>query len=131
MKKGKLFTIITVGLMLHNLSLLSLTSKTEQEELTQKEQEKVSAIIDNSCIGCHNTLSKNDKAKRKLDFKTMDDLSEVKKISTLKEIVEAVEGDEMPPKKFLNRYPDKALTQEEKTMLKTWSESEIKNIINK
>lgn len=51
----------------------------------------VKVIIDKSCFGCHNTDSQNDKAKEKLDLKTIDSLDKSKMIHALKEIAETVE----------------------------------------
>lgn len=86
--------------------------------------ENVKSIIENKCIGCHNTDSKNDKAKEKLDFKTMEELGKVKKIGTYNHIVEALEKQEMPPEKFLARYPEKKLSEEEAELLMNWAKTQ-------
>ncbi|HRX11226.1 MAG TPA: heme-binding domain-containing protein, partial [Draconibacterium sp.] len=83
--------------------------------------DNVKTIIDKSCFGCHNTDSKNDKAKDKLDLKTLGDLETAKMIHALKEINEVVEKNEMPPEKFLERFPDKKLTDDEKKILMNWA----------
>ena len=87
--------------------------------------EKVKSIIDHSCFQCHNADSKNEDAREALDFKTIDELGKVKKITTLKEIAEVVEKGEMPPKKFLEKNPDKKLTEEQAKILTDWSKKEI------
>lgn len=89
----------------------------------------VKGIIDNKCFGCHNTDSKNDKAKEKLDLKTIDSLDKSKMIHALKEIAETVEENEMPPAKFLEKYPDKKLTDAEKKTLMNWANSEAKSLM--
>ncbi len=89
----------------------------------------VKAIIEKSCFGCHNTDSKNDKAKEKLDLKTIDSLDKTKMIHALKEIVEVVEEDEMPPAKFLEKFPDKKLTDAEKKTLMDWANNEAKALM--
>lgn len=89
----------------------------------------VKAIIEKSCIGCHNTDSKNDKAKEALDLKTMESLSKQKMIHALKEIGETVEENEMPPAKFLEKNPDKKLTDAEKKILLEWAKSEAKSLM--
>ena len=130
MKNKNFYTFTLLGFILLGVSMLSLKNKSDSGELTQKDQEKVKAILDKSCMECHNTFSDNEKAIEKLDFKAMNDLSKVKKIRAFKGIVESIEEDEMPPKRFLKRYPEKALTHEEEEVLKKWSEAEIQKILN-
>jgi uncharacterized membrane protein len=89
----------------------------------------VKAIIDKSCFGCHNTDSKNDKAKEKLDLKTIDTLDKSKMIHALKEIAEVVDENEMPPAKFLEKFPDKKLTDAEKKTLMDWANNEAKSLM--
>ncbi len=89
----------------------------------------VKAVVENKCYGCHNTDSKNDKAKEDLDFKTLDDLSKIKKISAYKEIIEVLEENEMPPKKFLDHYPDKKLTEAEKKAVMVWAKKEAESLV--
>lgn len=87
--------------------------------------EQVKSIVDQSCFQCHNADSENEKAREALDFKTIDKLGRVKKITTLKEISEVVEKGEMPPKKFLEKFPEKKLTEEQAKILADWSKKEI------
>lgn len=102
------------------------TSFKDAPEISEKElPEQVKSIIDQSCFQCHNADSQNEKAREALDFKSLDGLSKVKKITALKEIAEVVEKGEMPPKKFLERYPDKNLTEEQTKILSDWSKKEI------
>jgi uncharacterized membrane protein len=89
----------------------------------------VKAVIEKSCFGCHNTDSKNDKAKDKLDLKTLGDLDKPKMIHALKEISEVVEENDMPPAKFLEKFPDKKLTDDEKKLLMNWADSQAKSLM--
>lgn len=89
----------------------------------------VKTIIDKSCFGCHNTDSKNDKAKEKLDLKTIESLDKSKMIHALREIAETVEEGEMPPAKFLEKFPDKKLTDAEKKKLMDWAKNEAKSLM--
>ncbi len=89
----------------------------------------VKGIIEKSCFGCHNTDSKNDKAKEKLDLKTIDSLDKSKMIHALKEIAEVVDENEMPPAKFLEKFPDKKLTDAEKKTLMDWANKEAKSLM--
>ena len=91
--------------------------------------ENIEEIVKKSCFGCHNTDSQNEDAKEALDFKTMDELGKVKKITSLREIAETVEKGEMPPKRFLENYPDRKLTKDEAGSLVDWAKKESKKLI--
>lgn len=92
--------------------------------------DNVKAAIENSCFGCHNTDSRNEDAKEALDFKKLEKLSTIKKIGAYSEIGETIEEEEeMPPKKFLDKYPEKKLTDEEKKLLIDWSKKEAEELV--
>ncbi|MFV0591225.1 MAG: heme-binding domain-containing protein [Draconibacterium sp.] len=112
-----------------SLSLFASETEKHPSEPTEPVPNKVHAIIEKSCIGCHNTDSRNEDAKKKLDFKTLDSLSKVKMIGAYNEIAETIEKNEMPPKKFLQRFPDKALTDAEKKILMNWTKKETKALV--
>jgi len=81
----------------------------------------IMAIIDHSCYGCHNSESRNEKAKKDLKFDKLDSLKNFALIGMLGEIYEHVDSAKMPPPKFLERNPDRALTDEQKTLLMNWA----------
>lgn len=110
-------------------SFLASAAVNPTESKAVKMPDDVKAIIEKSCFGCHNTDSKNDKAKEKLDLKTIDSLTSPKMISALKEIAEVVDENEMPPAKFLEKYPDKKLTDAEKKTLMDWANKEAKALM--
>ena len=119
-------------LLFIGLFSLSLTAKDGNKTTTYRPFEmtpEVKAIVENKCYGCHNTESQNDKGKEKLDFDKMDELSKLKKISSYKEIAEVVEENEMPPSRFLERYPDKKLTEEERKAIMDWANKEAENLV--
>lgn len=104
-------------------------SNEKPKAATPEIPENVKAIINKSCFGCHNTDSKNEDAKEELDFKKLSDLSVMKQISAYKHIGETVEENEMPPKKFLDKRPDKKLTNEEKEVLMAWAKKEAETLV--
>ena len=90
--------------------------------------ENIDAIFKNSCYGCHNTESKNEKGKDKL---MIDELAKMKKgklAAKLNEIAEVSAEGEMPPKKFLAKYPDKALSEADAKTLIEWAESAAESL---
>ena len=81
----------------------------------------INQIFEKSCFGCHNVESSSDKAQKKLLIDQLTELSKAKLVAALDDIVEVLEENEMPPEKFLTKYPDKALTENEAKRLKEWA----------
>ncbi len=120
-------SIISLVLVVFLFASVSVSASEKPQPLKPVNMpDDIKSIIDKSCFGCHNTDSKNDKAKEKLDLKTIDSLDKSKMIHALKEIAETVEESEMPPAKFLEKFPDKKLTDAEKKKLMDWANSEAK-----
>ncbi len=90
-------------------------------EATFEIPEDIQNILDKSCFGCHNVDATSDKAKKKLLIDQMHELSKIKLVAALGDIRETVENGDMPPQKFLDKFPDKALTAEEAEKLKDWA----------
>ncbi|GAB1454660.1 hypothetical protein MASR2M47_47160 [Draconibacterium sp.] len=122
--------ILSISLMVFMLAtLLATGSENPVKSKPVDMPDNVKAIIEKSCFGCHNTDSKNDKAKDKLDLKTLGDLTTPKMIHALKEISEVVEENDMPPEKFLAKFPDKKLTDDEKKILMDWADNQAKSLM--
>lgn len=127
MKKMTVFTSLFLTFSFVSL-MLSAADKTSANEPVKMPQ-NVKSIIENKCIGCHNTDSKNDKAKEKLDFKTFEGLERIKKIGTYNHIVEALEKNKMPPEKFLDKHPEKKLSEKEAKMIIDWANKEAESLM--
>jgi len=127
MKKKSLTSVLTILFLFVAVSAMSTEKPTKKSP--EQMPDNVKAIIDKSCFGCHNTNSKNEDAKESLDFKKMTGLSDIKKISAYKNIGETVGDNDMPPKRFLKKYPDKALTDKEKQELIAWAKKEAEAIV--
>ena len=82
----------------------------------------VQVIIDNSCYGCHNLESSSTKAKTKLNFDKLPNMKTGKLVGKLGKISKALKKGNMPPEKFLAKYPDKALSKEETEKLISWAD---------
>jgi hypothetical protein len=91
--------------------------------------EDVSAIFDKSCFGCHNVDAQSEKARKKLLIDQLGELSKAKLVGKLGEIGDVVSKNEMPPEKFLQKYPDKALTEEESIRLVEWTEEAANDLM--
>ena len=127
MRNKRNFSIALVVLLF--ASFLVTAGGKPQETKTVNMPDDVKAIIEKSCFGCHNTDSKNDKAKEKLDLKTFDSLTVPKMIHALDKIEQEIKEDEMPPAKFLEKFPDKKLTDAEKKTLMDWANSQAKALM--
>ena len=56
-------------------------------------------------------------------FDKLHHLSKAKIVAKLSDISDVVAEGDMPPKKFLAKYPDKGLTEEQAKALKAWADS--------
>ncbi len=128
-----LFLVVIAGFSFYNFTNYSQKSPNQNPEGdTWTMPENVKAVVDNSCYGCHNSESKNLKGKLKLNFDSFGtEYSAIKSASKLKEIAEVVSGGDMPPQKFLENNPDKALTDEDKKLLTDWATSESQKLMGK
>lgn len=122
--------VITLFALFLSVGLLN-ASVTPTETKAPAIPDNVKVVIEKSCFGCHNTDSKNDKAKEKLDLKTFNALGKKEMIHALGEIAEALEENEMPPAKFLEKFPEKKLTDAEKKILIDWAKNEGKVLMKK
>ena len=89
---------------------------------------EVKAIIDNKCYGCHSNGSKGAKARMKLNWDSLNLLTRAQKANKMDDVVEVLSEDEMPPKKFLEKEPDKKLTIEEKKLMEDWADRQLNRL---
>lgn len=127
MKKKNEFLVLLVGFLVLSISAVAKDNPAKSKGLEMPEN--IKAIIDNKCFGCHNTESKNDKAKEDLNFSTFDELSLMKKVSSYNKIAEELEERKMPPEKFLEHFPDKDVTNEERAALMEWAKKEAEALV--
>ena len=88
--------------------------------------ENIKSILDKSCMGCHNEESKNTKGKMKLNFDKFNNgkYSTGKQIAKLNGIVKTLGKGKMPPKKFLAKNPDRALSVDDTKALSDWAKAQ-------
>jgi len=82
----------------------------------------VTAILEKSCIGCH-SADGSSLAKMHVNFTEWGEYSAEELTSTGQDIAKILNKGKMPPKKFLKKYPEAKLTEEEKTTLIKWAEA--------
>jgi len=118
------FSIFTLGVITaFNINPERVNSSAEIEI-----PEDVSAVLNNSCYGCHNTTSKNEKGKGKLTLDNLSDLPTGKLVAKLNKIAKEISEGEMPPEKYANKYPDKVPTKAEKKLVSKWAKSTAKGL---
>jgi cytochrome c551/c552 len=123
MKKLALLPVATiVGLLFFQASQKPETDKHPSFDLMATDMPaNVKAVVEQKCYGCHNADSKNEKAKKKLDWDFFESEKKSKQLATMSKINEVlVEGD-MPPAKFLENKPEGKLSDEQKATLLEWS----------
>jgi len=91
--------------------------------------EEVGEILKSSCYGCHTTDSKSDKPKAALDFQIWEEYKLTKKISLLTNINEVVKEGNMPPGKYLEKNPDRALTEDQVKLIQDWTKKETEDLM--
>ncbi len=136
MKKNRVGIVIAVSAVSVFFILLTSfgTMKSGQNELVSPKgaitiPDDINAIFEHSCIGCHNVDSHNKKAKEKLEIDKLTHLSKSKVVAKLGKISEKVGKKEMPPDKFLAKFPDKALTDEQAQRLIEWADQTSDDLI--
>ena len=122
--------IFSVLILIFPVLYLQASEKPEDKKIGIEMPANVKAVVEKSCYGCHHTDSRNEDAKEELDFKTLGDLKVFKKIGALRDIAEVIEEEEMPPKKFLENYPERAPSEEEQKLLADWVKKEAQRLID-
>lgn len=132
MKKILIFVLtLALGFVFVNFSIKDKKAPQEEvkvETATYHVPDDVQQILDNSCVGCHNSDSKNIKGKGKLKFDELADMKLYKQVGKLADIAEAVKEGDMPPSKFLKNYPDREPTAEEREKLANWATEMAKQL---
>lgn len=83
--------------------------------------ENINTILQKSCYGCHNTNSRGEKSKAKLNLDELTSLPKPKLVSKLNKMAKVLNEGKMPPEKFLAKFPEKEPTKEEKQALIDWA----------
>ena len=126
MRKQTSFLIAILGLMVVLTGYSFRSGSGEKNQAKGTIPENVDAVLQKTCFGCHNSNSQNEKSKAALNLAVWETLTKQQKTGKLKEIAEVLSEGTMPPSRFLERFPDKKLTPEEKKLLIDWAKAEAK-----
>jgi len=91
-----------------------------QEQVAPAFPEDVQKILETSCHDCHTDAATNVKSKSKLNFSKWTEYSDAKKVGKMESINEVIVKGDMPPGKYINNHPEKALGQEQKDIIGKW-----------
>lgn len=89
---------------------------------------KVNTIIQDKCYGCHSAEGKSQKAKDKLNWDELATLPAEKQVEKIKGIQKVLEKGSMPPEKFLEKMPEKKLTDKESAAMTKWASKMVKKL---
>lgn len=118
-----------LGVLVGALGLLLLLSFSLGNTAKDEFPEEIDAILKTSCMGCHNEEARSEDAKKAVQFDLWDDYRVTKKIGILGKIGEVVEEGKMPPKKFLEKNPDRKLSGEQQKLLVEWTKKESERLM--
>lgn len=100
-------------------------SKTKEQTL-EAFPDSMATIFKQSCVGCHHDLSKS-KAKEFMNLSEWDQLSGKKQAKTARQINKQVVKGHMPPPESVKKYPEEALSEQQKQTIMAWSKAIRKN----
>jgi hypothetical protein len=115
--KIRFWSILPVAMIILAAAFLSWRDIQKGSEIP----EDVLTILSTHCYTCHTTGARSEDALKKVDFKKWNEYSDVKKVGILNDIKEVAEKGKMPPEKYLNKYPEKALSAEDRERIVEWA----------
>lgn len=90
-----------------------------------KISKKANEVIQAKCYGCHSPEGKSEKAKGKLLWDELSGLSAEMQLEKMQKIQEVLNEGKMPPAKFLEKMPEKKLTDSEKAAMQKWADKTV------
>jgi mono/diheme cytochrome c family protein len=129
MKTKRIFAtsgiIILLSFILYAFTLRqSVKSESSDIKVVQGFPEEIMKILTNSCYDCHTSNSQNKAASFLMDFKKWDEYKDSKKAQLLIKIDQEVSEKGMPPKKYLEDNPCRALSDEQIKLVSKWAKEE-------
>ena len=100
-----------------------------QEKVVSPFPQDIAKILENSCFDCHSDASSNEKALAKMNLSKWNDLSAAKKVAKLQDIEDILKKGDMPPAKYVAKYPDRAPSKEQKDVIIKWADSESNKLL--
>lgn len=124
---GIVMSLAVLALMAFNYP--SFNSGNPQDKPASAFPEDIAKIFETSCYDCHSDAASNAKAKMKLNFTKWDELTDAKKVGKMENINEVVSKGDMPPGKYVENHPERALTADQKSLVGKWVTEESKKLM--
>ena len=102
------------------LGLLSINAVLSGEQAPKPIPDDVMKIFNNSCGKCHNQGGSG-AALANVNFTKWDNYDAVKQAKKAEAICRTITTEKMPPKSFLKKNPQAALTDQQKTIVCNWA----------
>lgn len=116
-----IFTIAMITAAFYSFTIKdSAISANEPADVEYSVPADVQAIIDKSCFECHNTDGRT-AGKMKLKFDKIPGYKHSKQVGKLLKIKKVMQKESMPPRKFVEKFPDKVATAAENEKLMNWA----------
>jgi hypothetical protein len=126
--------LILSTMIISGLIFYSFTQKPNENVQTTDESAAftvptdVQKALDKACTGCHSNDASNAKAKMKWKVEDLSTMKTYKLAGKLSDMAKEINEDKMPPSKFVEKYPEHKLTNEEKTLLVNWATKESEKL---
>jgi hypothetical protein len=102
---------------------------TPQDQAASIFPEDIAKVMETSCYDCHTDASSNTKAKLKLNFSKWGDLSAAKKVGKMEAINDEIKKGDMPPAKYIEKFPERALNADQKNLVDKWVADETEKLL--
>lgn len=119
------FTIVTAVMVILAISMLSWKDIQAGPDLP----DEILTLVENSCFNCHTSGAKSEDALKALNFDEWNDLKPTKKVSVLNKIQEVMKESKMPPQKYLEKYPEKSISEEDRNTIMNWAKEETAKLM--
>lgn len=123
------FALLSIALFINAKKVKVKVEAKQQADTIVVYSADARAIIDQKCFGCHNPESKSEKARKKLMWDKLPQLSKAAQLKTVNGILEVLSKGEMPPEKYLQFKPEGKLSEAEVKTLTAWAETNAKKLM--
>ncbi|MFC2080775.1 heme-binding domain-containing protein [Bacteroidota bacterium] len=119
------FTIVSALMVILAVSMLSWKDIKPGPDIP----DEVLKLFGNSCFDCHTAGEKSQDALKAINFDEWNEYKSTKKVGILNKIQEVIGEGKMPPKKYLDRNPEKSLSEEDRNTILTWTKEETGKLL--
>jgi cbb3-type cytochrome oxidase cytochrome c subunit len=91
--------------------------------------DEISTILKSSCYNCHSAAKGSEKPLKAVDFEQWGQYRVTRQIGLLGDIGKMVEEGKMPPGKYLEKNPDRTLSEAQKKLLADWTRQEADKLM--